>query len=62
MDDPWQEMEDWCKRQSRIACDAFDDRFMKGGVPVDDPELRRLLGMSQALGRMRSFIHGARSK
>jgi hypothetical protein len=58
--DPWQIMDDWCAQQSKKLLARTNPHVLKGR-DLNDPEFRRLLGQSQALGRMRSFIHGARN-
>lgn len=59
--DPWQAMDDWCRKQSLEARDKFSVWYLENGLPLTHPDMRLLLGHSQALGRMRSFIHGARN-
>lgn len=57
---PWQIMDEWCVKQGE-KLRSLTDPHVLAGRDLNDPEFRRLLGQSQALGRMRSFIHGARN-
>jgi hypothetical protein len=53
-------MDDWCAAQSEKLL-ARTSPHIRKGRNLNDPEFRRLLGQSQALHRMRSFIHGSRN-
>lgn len=57
--DPWKIMDDWCKRQSEKLGEQ-GDAMLSNGTPPMNPAYRTLLGKSQAFGRVRAFIHGAR--
>lgn len=58
--DPWDEMDDWCKRQSDYLNEVAEGMIRRGAQP-DDPSYLKVFGQSMAFGTMRSYIHGARA-
>lgn len=60
--DPWEQMDAWLRARAEAVRDRFENRIEAENYNTDHPELRRLLGQSQMIGRMRSFIHGARTR
>jgi hypothetical protein len=48
-------MDDWCRKRL-ASLTAHTTPMIMGGMDLDDPEYRRLLGQHQAYHHMRSFI------
>ena len=61
MSDAWQEMDDWCAKKTALLAQKGGEYVMAGGN-LNSPKYRTLLGKSQALHQMRSYIHGARKR
>jgi hypothetical protein len=59
--DPWEIMDAWCEAKSQELRNAAEAMLESSAFDTDAPEYRVVLGQSQAMGRMRSFIHGARN-
>lgn len=59
-EDAWAAMDAWCVRQGERVAAKMEPHVMAGGS-LDDRQFRRWLGESNALLRMRSFIHGSRN-
>jgi hypothetical protein len=53
-------MDDWCVKQNERLRATMDPFILSGGN-LDSPAYRKALGQSHMIGRMRSFIHGART-
>lgn len=60
MSGPWEEMDEWCKKQASAVSAEYEKKFAEG-EDTSSPAMRDLFGQSIAFHRMRSYTHGARN-
>ena len=55
----WREMDAWLKKRGARATAKASAMIMQEHRTTDDPAFCRLVGEANAIGAMRSYIHGA---